>query len=53
MPSGPLVLVELKTRWSGNLSFSHVVQLPARRVAVEGSTVQPIASEAFVGVRRC
>jgi CRISPR/Cas system-associated exonuclease Cas4 (RecB family) len=57
LPSGQLVLVELKTRWNGGPKFSDVIQLSAQRVALSAATGQTVASEAFVliarpGVRR-
>jgi CRISPR/Cas system-associated exonuclease Cas4 (RecB family) len=57
LPSGLLVLVELKTRWNGGPTFSDVVQLSAQRVALSAATGQTVAAEAFVliarpGVRR-
>ena len=36
LPSGQLVLVELKTRWNGAPNFSDVIQLSAQRVALSG-----------------
>ena len=57
LPSGQLVLVELKTRWNGAPNFSDVIQLSAQRVALSAATGKTVASEAFVliarpGVRR-
>lgn len=57
LPSGQLVLVELKTRWNGGPNLSDVIQLSAQRVALSAATGQTVASEAFVltarrGVRR-
>lgn len=57
LPSGLLVLVELKTRRNGVPNFSDVIQLSAQRVALSAATGQTVASEAFVliarpGVRR-
>ena len=34
LPSGQLVLVELKTRWNGGPNLSDVIQLSAQRVAL-------------------
>lgn len=48
LPSGLLVLVELKTRWINQPCLSDVIQLSAQRVAVMGSTRQSVASYAFV-----
>ena len=57
LPSGLLVLVELKTRWNGKPSISDVIHLSAQRLALSGSTGEPVASQGFVliawpGVRR-
>ena len=51
MPSGLLVLVELKTRWANQPSLSDVIQLSAQRVAVMGQTHQAVASYAYVMVK--
>ena len=51
MPSGLLVLVELKTRWAKQPSLSDVIQLSAQRVAVMGQTHQAVASYAYVMVK--
>lgn len=51
MPSGLLVLVELKTRWSNQPCLSDVIQLSAQRVAVMGETGQAVASYAHVMVK--
>ena len=52
LPSGKLVLVELKTRWNGGPNFSDVIQLSAQRVALSAATGQTVASEAFVLIAR-
>ena len=57
LPSGQLVLVELKTRRNGGPNLSDVIQLSAQRVALSVATGQTVAAEAFVliarpGVRR-
>jgi CRISPR/Cas system-associated exonuclease Cas4 (RecB family) len=57
LPSGLLVLLELKTRWTGKPSFSDVIQLSAQRVALSAATGQTVSPEAYVliawpGVRR-
>jgi hypothetical protein len=52
LPSGQLVLVELKTRWNGGPNFSDVIQLSAQWVAVSAATGQTVASEAFVLIAR-
>ena len=46
LPSGLLVLVEFKTRWSNQPCLSDVIQLSAQRMAVNG------ANGAFGGVPR-
>ena len=51
MPSGLLVLVEFKTRWSIQPCLSDVIQLSAQRVAVMGQTGQAVASYAYVMVK--
>ncbi len=52
LPSGPLVLVELKTRWNGGPNFPDVIQLSVQRVALSASTGQTVAPEAFVLIER-
>jgi len=52
LPSGPLVLAELKTRWNGRSNFSDVIQLSAQRVALSVATGQTVAAEAFVLIAR-
>jgi CRISPR-associated exonuclease Cas4 len=52
LPSGVLVLVELKTRWTDKPSFSDVIQLSAQRVALSAATGQTVADEAFVLIAR-
>jgi len=52
LPSGSLVLVELKTRWTGKPSFSDVIQLSAQRVALSAATGQTVSAEAFVLIAR-
>ena len=51
LPSGLLVLVELKTRWINQPCLSDVIQLSAQRVAVMGQTRQAVASYAYVMVK--
>lgn len=51
LPSGLLVLVELKTRWINQPSMSDVIQMSAQRVAVMRRTRQTVASYAFVMVK--
>lgn len=51
MPSGLLVLVELKTRWINQPCFADVIQLSAQRMAVMGQTRQAVASYAYVMVK--
>lgn len=52
LPSGLLLLVELKTRWNGAPNFSDVIQLSAQRVALSAATGQTVAAEAFVLIAR-
>ena len=52
LPSGQLVLVELKTRWNGGPNLSDVIQLSAQRVALSAATGQTVAAEAFVLITR-
>jgi CRISPR-associated exonuclease Cas4 len=52
LPSGQLVLVELKTRWNGRPNFSDAIQLSAQRVALSAATGQTVAAEAFVLIER-
>ena len=51
MPSGLLVLVELKTRWINQPFLSDVIQLSAQRMAVMGQTGQSVASYGYVLVK--
>ena len=51
MPSGLLVLVEFKTRWSNQPFLSDVIQLSAQRVAVMGQTHQAVVPYAYVMVK--
>ena len=51
MPSGLLVLVELKTRWINQPCLSDVIQLSAQRMAVMGQTHQAVAPYAYVVVK--
>lgn len=51
MPSGLLVLVELKTRWINQPFLSDVIQLSAQRMAVMGQTGQAVASYGYVMVK--
>ena len=52
LPSGQLVLLELKTRWNGGPNLSDVIQLSAQRVALSAATGQTVAAEAFVLIER-
>jgi hypothetical protein len=52
LPSGQLVLLELKTRWNGGPNLSDVIQLSAQRVALSAATGQTVANEAFVLIER-
>jgi len=51
MPSGLLVLVEFKTRWSNQPFLSDVIQLSAQRMAVMVQTGQSVASYGYVMVK--
>lgn len=51
LPSGLLVLVELKTRGINQPSLSDVIQLSAQRMAVMGQTRQTVAGYAYVMVK--
>ena len=51
MPSGLLVLVEFKTRWSNQPFLSDVIQLSAQRMAVIGQTGHSVASHGYVMVK--
>lgn len=51
LPSGLLVLVELKTRWTNQPCLSDVIQMSAQRVAVMGQTGQAVASYGYVMVK--
>ena len=50
LPSGLLVLVEFKTRWSNQPFLSDVIQLSAQRLAVK-QTGQSVASHGYVLVK--
>ena len=51
LPSGLIVLVEFKMRWSNQPSLSDVIQLSAQRRAVMGQTGQSVASYGYVLVK--
>jgi len=51
LPSGVLVLVELKTRWINHPCLSDVIQLSAQRMAVKGRTQQTVASRGYVIIK--
>lgn len=51
MPSGLIVLMELKTRWSNQPLLSDVIQMSAQRLAVIGQTSQSVASHGYVIVK--
>ena len=51
LPSGLLVLVEFKTRWSNQPFLSDVIQLSAQRMAVMGQTGQSVALYGYVMVK--
>jgi CRISPR-associated exonuclease Cas4 len=48
LPSGLLVLVEFKTRWSNQPCLSDVIQLSAQRMVVIGQTGPAVASYGYV-----
>jgi CRISPR-associated exonuclease Cas4 len=50
LPSGRLVLVELKTRWVNRPFLSDVIQLSAQRMAVQRETHQAVESYGYVVV---
>ena len=43
LPSGMIVLVEFKTRWSNQPSLSDVIQLSAQRMAVMGRLLSSVS----------
>ena len=51
LPSGLLVLVEFKTRWSNQPCLSDVIQLSVQRMTVMGQTGQSVASYGYVIVK--
>ena len=51
LPSGLIVLVELKTRWSNQPLQSDVIQLSAQRMAMIGQTGHSVASHGYVMVK--
>ena len=51
LPSGLLVLVEFKTRWSNQPCLSDVIQLSVQRMAMIGQTGQSVASYGYVIVK--
>ena len=51
MPSGLLVLVEFKTRWSNQPFLSDVIQLSVQRMTVMGQTGQSVAAYGYVMVK--
>lgn len=50
MPSGLIVLVELKTRWMNRPFLSDVIQMSAQRTAMIGETRHAVAPYAYVMV---
>jgi CRISPR-associated exonuclease Cas4 len=50
LPSGRLVLVELKTRWVNRPFLSDVIQLSAQRMAVQSQTRQTVETYGYVAV---
>ena len=51
LPSGLVVLVELKARWADRTFPSDVIQLSAQRLALEGQTRQAVARYGYVTVQ--
>ena len=51
LPSGLLVLVEFKTRWSNQPFLSDVIQLSVQRMTVMGQTGQSVAAYGYVMVK--
>lgn len=51
MPSGLVVLVELKSRWINRPFLSDVIQLSVQKMVVEGQTRQSVASHGYVVVK--
>ncbi|MFY9512343.1 MAG: PD-(D/E)XK nuclease family protein [Rubrivivax sp.] len=47
---GPLVLVELKSRWTDRPFDSDIIQLSAQRLAIEAGTGDKVETYAFVSV---
>ena len=52
LPSGVVVLLELKTRALDRPYFSDVIELSAQRAAIMLQTGEPVADHAYVAVRR-
>ncbi len=51
LPSGAIVLLELKTRETDRPYLSDVIELSAQRVAIALQTGEPVADHAYVAVR--
>ena len=52
VPSGGIVLLELKTRETDRPYLSDVIELSAQRAAITLQTGEPVADQAYVAVRR-
>jgi hypothetical protein len=52
LPSGAIVLLELKTRETDRPYLSDVIELSAQRAAIALQTGEPVADHAYVAVRR-
>jgi hypothetical protein len=52
LPSGAIVLLELKTRETDRPYLSDVIELSAQRAAIALRTGEPVADHAYVAVRR-
>ena len=52
LPSGAIVLLELKTRETDRPYLSDVIELSAQRAAIALQTGEPVADLAYVAVRR-
>lgn len=52
LPSGAIVLLELKTRETDRPYLSDVIELSAQRAAITLQTGEPVADQAYVAVRR-
>jgi len=52
LPGGPLVVVELKTRWQDRPYLSDVIQLSAQRLVIAQQTGEAVARYGFVSIAR-